>query len=129
MAHWSADRLAVPRIRWRKPSSVARMIVSTDSAVPMSSGRFAEDRPAEQRLVLVRGLQRGEQAEQGEGGHRPSCGRSRRRSSSFAQASTPSVPAAMTSPTNTSQVIRRRGMIRCSFGRGGTSMRPSRGLP
>ena len=45
MTHWSTDRLTIPRIRWRKPSSVARMIVSTDRPVAMSSGRFARMDP------------------------------------------------------------------------------------
>ena len=69
MAHWSTVRLIVPSSRWRKPNSIASTIVSTDRPVAMSSGRFAEDGPAEQRLVLVRGLQGGEQAEEREGGH------------------------------------------------------------
>ena len=45
MAHWSADRLAVPSSRWRKPSSVARMIVSTDRPVATRSGLFARMDP------------------------------------------------------------------------------------
>ncbi len=44
-AHWSAVRLTVPRMRWRKPNSVARMIVSTDRPVAISSGRFPRMEP------------------------------------------------------------------------------------
>ncbi len=45
MAHWSTVRLTVPRSRWRKPSSVARMIVSTDRPVAMRSGRLPRIEP------------------------------------------------------------------------------------
>ena len=127
-AHWSTDRATVPRSRCRNPSSVAKMIVRIDRPVATRSGRFARMDPPKSDSSSS-AVSREENRRKNEKVVIPIVRAITSPYEPLAQASTPRVPAAITRPLNTSQVIRRRGMICCSLGRGGTAIRPSRGLP
>ncbi len=111
ITHCSTESSDVSRIRWSGPKVVARKIVSRETSEVFSSDRVLQQLAAEDRAVLVGGLEREEEVKEREGRRAPSCGRRPSSYWLFAQTITPSVAAAMTRPSDGQPAGTGRGRI------------------